>query len=289
MSASTLLVVSPHLDDAVLSCAGAILAHTSAGNRAVVATVFSEGSDGERRREEDRAALEVLHAEAMHLGLLDAPQRLGAARSHRALVEEAELAATDVSMARARLERVIKSVQPTRVLAPLGVGGHVDHRVVHAALVERPGVEFYEERPYAFLAGATRASFGMRPPAELALAPSSAEVQRDMEVLPHLRAYLGGADDGPRARAWLAARLVAHAAAHEEPARLTGVVTTYDEVTARRAVRAIMMYTSQVPDLFGGAEHIAPALRAAARALGTARAIGPAPWVHLAERLFVPA
>ena len=280
---STLLVVSPNLDDAVLSCAGAILAHTRAGNRAIVATVFSEGRGGQRRRDEDRAALQVLGAEALHIGLLDAPERLGAARSHRALVEEAQLAANDVSVARLALERVIEHVQSTRILAPLGVGGHVDHRVVHAALRERSCVELYEERPYAFLAGATRSALLHHLPAELVLAPSADEVQRDLERLPHLRVYLSGADDGSRARAWLTARLLAGAVAHDGEARLTSVVTAYDESVARTAALAIATYTSQVPDLFDRAEHIAPALRAAARALGAA------PSVQHAERLFVSA
>jgi LmbE family N-acetylglucosaminyl deacetylase len=86
-------VLSPHLDDAVLSCGGLLLA--LAGRSSVtVATVFTEagprphtraarsflstcgGSDAAslyaERRAEDREVLARLRAEAVHLGLVDA-------------------------------------------------------------------------------------------------------------------------------------------------------------------------------------------------------------------------
>ena len=79
----TALVVSPHLDDAVLSLS-AWLASRSRLERVVVATVFSEGdADYPTRRAEDVAALSLLGAEPLHLGLLDAPERLGVSRSPR--------------------------------------------------------------------------------------------------------------------------------------------------------------------------------------------------------------
>ncbi|MDR5780666.1 PIG-L family deacetylase [Caballeronia sp. LZ065] len=81
-----LLVISPHLDDAVFSC-GALLA---AGTDALVCTVFAGTpempmvtgwdtacgfSDAhqamEARRAEDIAALEILGARARHLSFLD--------------------------------------------------------------------------------------------------------------------------------------------------------------------------------------------------------------------------
>jgi hypothetical protein len=130
----------------------------------------------------------------------------------------------------------------------------------------------YEERPYALLAGATRAAFASPPP-ELGDPPSAEEVQRDLDRLAFVSAYLEGAAE----RAWLARavrRGRSGAPLH------ASVVTRYDEHVASAVCRAITRYRSQVDDLFGGAEAVAPTLRAAARALGAADA------PH-AERTFV--
>ena len=84
-----IVVVSPHLDDAVLSCGGILALAARRRERSVVVTVFTEGADHERRRAEDREALAIVGAEPLHLRLLDAPDRLGLARTHAALVEDA--------------------------------------------------------------------------------------------------------------------------------------------------------------------------------------------------------
>lgn len=265
----TLLVVSPHLDDAVLSCAGAIYAHARRGRRVVVATVFSEGRDAARRQDEDRAAVASLGAEPLHLGMLDAPERLGVARTHRALVGEAAVTEADVSAVRAAIEATIARVQATSILVPLGVGDHVDHRVVHAAMRGRAGVLVYEDRPYAFLAGATRArlsAVGLRVRAastDLDAAPDPAVVREQLVSLAHLRAYLpADDDDGARERARLASKLF-ESTPTDVLADAVAVVTAHDEETAAAAAVAIGLYESQIADLFGDRHGIAAALRAA--------------------------
>ena len=91
--------LAPHLDDAVLSCGGAIHNHTAAGNEVQVVTVFAgeAGQDSalsgfareqhtqwgclsqpmRRRRAEDVEALAVLGAEARYLDYRDAMYRTG--------------------------------------------------------------------------------------------------------------------------------------------------------------------------------------------------------------------
>lgn len=261
----------------------------------VVATVFTDGSGQERRREEDRRALEVLGASAIHLGLFDAPERLGLERSHRALVEEADVAEADVLLVRDALRTAIGRTQPTEIWSPLGVGDHVDHRVVHAALRDRADLVLYEDRPYAFLPGAVRARLvdlglhvdaaaggapGVAAARDLSHAPDRALVRDAIETLPHLRAYLGDHDEAARSRAWLASKLAAGRAT--SGAEVVARVTSHDARTASAVSRAIAVYVSQVEDLFGGSARIAPALRRAALALAT----GAAPASH-AERTFV--
>ncbi len=155
----TLVVLSPHLDDAVLSAGGAMLTAAAAGERVVAVTLFSECDGGGERRAEDARALAMLGAEGLHLGLLDAPERLGLERSKRALCD-AILDGADVDAVTKALSPVLSALEATRVLSPLAVGRHVDHRVVFEAArrVAAPrGLAYYEDRPYAFVAGATDA------------------------------------------------------------------------------------------------------------------------------------
>lgn len=127
-----LIVLSPHLDDAVLSC-GALLA-TRPGTRVV--TVFAgtppdpdvltdwDGRCGFRsaaeamqaRREEDRRALERLLAVPVHLDFLDA--------QYGATPREDRL--------RDALARLLAEDDAPEVLLPMGLF-HSDHLLVHRA------------------------------------------------------------------------------------------------------------------------------------------------------------
>jgi len=274
---TAIVVVSPHLDDAVMSCGGLLAAAVRRGERALVVTVFTEGEGHEERRAEDREAVRLLGAEPIHLGLVDAPERLGLARSHRALVEEAAVDGADRARVEDALdacfrERGIASDAP--VLAPLGAGRHVDHRVVHEALAARPGVIFYEDRPYSLVPGEVRARLrevGLEIAPEAAFTHANADLRAvpppdllrgAMRALPHLRAYLEPGVEGERSRAWIEARVSAERASASGP-RLRGLVeprvTTFDGAVGATAERAIAAYASQhtiVP---------APALRPAPR------------------------
>lgn len=297
---TSLLIVSPHLDDAVLSCAGAIREHVRRGDQVIVATVFTQGHDHAQRRAEDLRAVASLGAIALHLGLLDAPDRLGCARTHRALVEEAVVVEADVAWVQGVLDAAIRRVKPSHVWGPLGVGGHIDHRVVHAALSGHasgtggtPGAVLYEDRPYAFLAGAVRRRLldlglpvraapdsGATITRDLVRSPDPAIVRDGLQSLPHLRSLLTDEDGGARARTWLSSNICAFAPEQDtEPlSDVTGVVphvTCHDAETAEAAARAICMYESQIAGLFGKPARVASALRAAALALAPATAPSP--------------
>lgn len=175
---TTLVVLSPHLDDAVLSCGGRIAHAVGAGRRVVVATFFTRdepidppsplaadlrrwwqlppGEVMARRRTEDLEACRRLGAEARHLDLAEAPYRLGS--DNRALYPSleslfAELApgeAAGSGEVAAALDGVVaESGAECELLGPLGVGHHVDHQLVRAALLARSEpVALYEEFPY---------------------------------------------------------------------------------------------------------------------------------------------
>lgn len=244
----TLLVVSPHLDDAVLSVPVRLRREARAGHRVVVATLFSEGRDGALRREEDRRALVSLGCEPRPLGLWDAPERRGLVRNARSLLL-APLAGADPDVRRAReeLDGLARELRPGRIWLPLGVGEHVDHRVAHAAgRALRAPVAFYEDRPYACVHGATAARLhrlGAGPavdPDALAAAGRAASFAR--AFLPRGRdteAVLRSLAGDPAATPPLADVVRA-------------VVPTAKELDA--ALQAVAAYASQLPDLFGGLE-----------------------------------
>ncbi len=156
----TTLVVSPHLDDGVLSCAQYLLTQSSS----VVATVmaghpgpgtlsnwdracgFVEGDDPvARRREEDRQALARVGARPRHLDFLDLPYR-----ETRAPDAGGTISATEIA---SRLMDLVDELRPTRVLIPLGLF-HPDHVLTHEAgvLLRRsaPAVDLwaYKDLPY---------------------------------------------------------------------------------------------------------------------------------------------
>lgn len=150
------LFISPHLDDAVFSCAVRIAREVEAGAEVIVATVFSHGSRQHRvRRVEDRRALRTLGAKPVWLGLLDAPCRNPFYNSFRRIVFEVAPGDWEhVNGVRTTLERLISDTTPETVYLPLGVGMHIDHRMVFAAGAMLPGAVqrfYYEDQPYALV------------------------------------------------------------------------------------------------------------------------------------------
>jgi len=140
-----LVVVSPHLDDAILSVGAAIAARVAAGQRVTIATVCSVVDD-DHRPDHDRAAAAIVGADTIHLGIDDAPRR-GYQVSWAGLCEVDDDTAIVDDIAR-RLAPVVAG--DVEVWGPLGCGGHVDHRAtLQAVLALRPDGSLYEERPYA--------------------------------------------------------------------------------------------------------------------------------------------
>lgn len=157
--ACPLLVVSPHLDDAVLSCGAMLAQHPDSWVLTVFAgapplsTVLTDwdaaaGFDSAAqamtvRREEDAAALRVLSARARRLEFLDS--QYGATHSVDALCEGLAVA--------------LRQVVPATVCFPAGLF-HSDHALVHAAALAlrrlqlAPGWVMYEEALYRRVPGA---------------------------------------------------------------------------------------------------------------------------------------
>jgi LmbE family N-acetylglucosaminyl deacetylase len=141
--------LSPHPDDAVFSAGGAIALDVRAGLRVGVATIFSRTGDGTHieRAEEDRRAIRYLYSSRIDLGFDDAPVRSERYRKPGFLLGplgDGEAALVE------KVRAAIQSLGAPRIVAPLGVGEHVDHQVVYTAATQLDGdVAFYEDVPYA--------------------------------------------------------------------------------------------------------------------------------------------
>ncbi|HYD18916.1 MAG TPA: PIG-L family deacetylase, partial [Patescibacteria group bacterium] len=68
-------IVSPHIDDAILSCGIRIQREIAAGNTVFILDIFSAGTNGENRQKEEQRAARIIGAEPHFLNELDAPDR----------------------------------------------------------------------------------------------------------------------------------------------------------------------------------------------------------------------
>jgi LmbE family N-acetylglucosaminyl deacetylase len=171
------VVLAPHLDDAPLSCGGAIHRWSAAGERVLVVTLMTgDPSVGESspfaetlhaawqlsaaeaysiRRGEELAAMHLLGADFSHLGFLDCIYRRWSGgylySSEEALFGEVHPADAPLleEMVK-RLKRLAPLAEAAAVYAPLALGNHVDHQLVRWAAKEwRPDLSYYEDYPYA--------------------------------------------------------------------------------------------------------------------------------------------
>jgi LmbE family N-acetylglucosaminyl deacetylase len=220
------IYLSPHLNDAALSCGGAIARHTANGARVLIVTIctgipaaeggFSAFAESLHRKWaltpenavvsrllEDIRATEKLGADSFWFGKLDAIyRRPDVYNSEETLFGPPTPNDHLVTMVAQLLGALRARAPHATFYAPLGVGMHVDHQqVCKAALVNHPSLTaaFYEDIPYVTTPGA----------------------------LEQRLAALGGAF----------------------------VASTIDiDETIERKVKAIAAYTSQLKQLFGGAE-----------------------------------
>jgi len=169
------LYLSPHLDDAVYSCGGLIAQQTVQGERVTVLTIYAgdppaggrsalaveleerwggSASPVAARREEDVQACTFLGASYAHLEFPDAIYRHGPDGAPIYITEEALFGdvheSEEVLLRRIAQEIGRACAGVDRAYCPLGVGGHVDHRLVRKA-AETLGRElwYYQEFPYA--------------------------------------------------------------------------------------------------------------------------------------------
>ena len=185
------LYVSPHLDDAALSCGGLIRRQVLGGTHVLVVTVLAgaphhrdlsefaaqtharwgnDPSPAAMRGEEDRSAMAQLGADCLHLEYPDAIYRSHGGSflysSDEELFGSIHPADANFPSQVAAAIADIRSSPDSITYAPLSVGNHVDHQLVRNALLSlRPPADevvFYEDYPYVDRPGAQNSSVGVR-------------------------------------------------------------------------------------------------------------------------------
>ena len=235
------IYLSPHYDDAALSCGGTIHQQTQAGQAVLVITIcatpppanepFSAFAQSlhenwgnpvnvvSMRQAEDSAALGILGADYQRLEFTDCiyrgqpRQEVWYYNSNDDLfgqIHPADLSLAD-QIGRAVTAQAQGSVGAV-VHAPLAVGNHVDHQLTHAAawelLQQGRQVVFYEDYPY--------------------VDPSTAFGRANLDEI----------------------------LAHFEPAKLNPQQQALSEANLQAKINSIQAYESQLGVLFGSKEEV---------------------------------
>jgi len=183
------LWLSPHPYDALVSGTARLLRDSAQKQRTLLVTVF-----GETRNANASAVLRRLQIDHLDLKLDPAP-----ARSRHYGTFATRLFGSDATDAdcHERLWRLIEDVghrsRARDVYLPLGVGGDVDHRLLHEAgarvfpVGAAQNVFLYEDRPFALAPGSVRlrlAALAARLP------PALTDIGDHSSLVRHLRAFM---------------------------------------------------------------------------------------------------
>lgn len=181
--------ISPHLDDAILSCGG-LISDLAKQSRVTVLTVFTDAHSEPstfsarrflqkcnekdapllfaKRRQEDDTVMKKANVSLRHLGYVDGtwrkyhhPSRYRKALG-RFIPEFVHIYPTflHVSLGRlhkedtqtiAQLRNDLEKILPKNavVFAPLAIGNHIDHVLVREALSALPKVTYWSDFPYS--------------------------------------------------------------------------------------------------------------------------------------------
>lgn len=172
----TYTFISPHLDDAVLSCANLILRLIKNKKRIKIITVFTKslkidvtpqakefvsicGYNDSLKLFKDRASEDVeacryIGAKYKHLGFVDAAWRTN---NKEPVYPDPKtqfsgvVSKKDISLIKNIKNKILKNIPGRKIIlfAPIGIGEHADHLIVSRAVSELPYPKiFWEDFPY---------------------------------------------------------------------------------------------------------------------------------------------
>lgn len=186
------IYLSPHLDDAVLSCGAQIARVCRDGKRVLIATVMAgdppldalseyahslhtrwelAADAAAQRRAEDQAAARILGADTLHWSVPDCIYRTDPANGQPMYVSDDDIFGPIHGAEAGLVDRIVEKMGQLppgeRIYVPLCVGHHVDHQLVRAAAEAHFGrdVLYYEDYPYAQEEGTVEQIIGAAPDA----------------------------------------------------------------------------------------------------------------------------
>ena len=167
--------LSPHFDDAAYSCGGLIWEQVQQGDRVSILTIcagtpppgpisdyaqslhtrWATGLEAvDVRAEENRYSSQILGAKVINLNIPDVIYRRSPADGSPICASDADLTAELRPEEGPLIDKLIDQLDKkiplnSEITSPLALGGHVDHRLVRAA-VERLGrpARYYADFPY---------------------------------------------------------------------------------------------------------------------------------------------
>ncbi|BBM85881.1 PIG-L deacetylase family protein [Candidatus Uabimicrobium amorphum] len=148
--------ISPHLDDVAFSCAGSLLLEEQ---KPLSITIFSDAEPENKkqafvkRQQEESVAAVRGNYDFLFAGFNDLRNTKNA--RYFGLIW-GEMEPHLITSVYEYLQKIVEQTQAKKLIAPLGVGRHVDHRICYEAVCKLhsnyPELEiwFYEDRPYSF-------------------------------------------------------------------------------------------------------------------------------------------
>jgi LmbE family N-acetylglucosaminyl deacetylase len=167
---STVLVLSPHVDDGALSLGGIMRRSL---NRYVVLNIFSSTKfqTGLRvpeemvidiSQKEDRLVGRCLNFESIFAGKSGAIERYNLTtqdivQNRFSSINENALYQEEIAQVKELIIERVNLIKPEIILSPLGLGGHIDHLITACAaislvedkVINKHNIAFYEDLPYA--------------------------------------------------------------------------------------------------------------------------------------------
>jgi len=246
-------IVSPHIDDAVLSCGIYIQRRVAAGDNIIVVDIFSAGTNSDNRRKEEANALKIIGATGHFLDELDAPDRDSRYKSTKELflarMDGSQEA--DIQRVQKRLEEFFAAHNIDLAIFPLGAGTHIDHRIAFEAgrRIKTVKTRFYEDRPYILWPGILQSRMQEIGSNAKLRTVSQDEMRQALEKYHYLTHFMPpGAHREETLPLYLAA--LARPSAHTLKAASEELIGT--EAELRKMYDSLHAYSSQMPLIYAG-------------------------------------
>ncbi|TAL31176.1 MAG: PIG-L family deacetylase [Alphaproteobacteria bacterium] len=246
-------IVSPHLDDAILSCGILMQRRIASGDAVLSLNIFSSGTNSQNRKKEDQCAQGEIGAGAFFLDELDAPDRDPQYNSLVKLFFGALDKSHDpyIDKVAGRIEEFLKHNKIDMAWFPLAAGTHIDHRIAYEAgrRIKSVPVRFYEDRPYILWPGVLQGRMNQIG-SDAALPRVTEKMMRDtLHSYHYLKHFV---PEGSYQKETLPLYFTAATQGSSKALRAKVESLTATEKELEKLYRSLAMYDSQMPLIYSG-------------------------------------